>query len=256
MARTKLTLPVSLLLVACLLGFAFLVPMPYVLITPGSVADTLGDDGGRPVVEISGPAAVYPTTGHLLLTTIHASGRNEKHRLASLLSAWWDEEESVVPRKSIYPDGKSVEQVVETNVKDMVKSQDSATVAALRYLGKSPEDVKVTLHLSDVGGPSAGLFFALGIVDKMTEGQLTGGRTIAGTGAIDTSGKVGEIGGLPMKLLAAKRAGATVFILPKGECGEAGRVGSSGLKLIPVETLSGAVDALNALNTGGKVPSC
>ncbi|MEU0933100.1 MULTISPECIES: S16 family serine protease [unclassified Embleya] len=255
-ARTKLTLPVSLLLVAILFLFAFLVPMPYVLITPGSVADTLGEDGGRPVVEISGPAAVYPTTGHLLLTTIHASGRDDKRRLASLIGAWWDSEESVVPRKSVYPDGKSVEQVVETNVKDMVKSQDSATVAALKYLGKSPDQVKVTLHLNDVGGPSAGLFFALGIVDKLTEGQLTGGRTIAGTGAIDANGKVGEIGGLPMKLLAAKRAGATVFVLPKGECGEAGRVGDGGLRLIPVETLSGAVSALEALNAGGKVPSC
>ncbi|WP_424642199.1 S16 family serine protease [Embleya sp. AB8] len=230
--------------------------MPYVLITPGSVADTLGDDGGRPVVEISGPVPVYPTNGRLLLTTIHASGRDETHRLGSLISAWWNTDEAVVPKKSIYPDGKSVKEVVAGNVKDMVKSQDNATVAALKYLGKSPDQVKVTLHLTDVGGPSAGLFFALGIVDKLTEGGLTGGRTIAGTGAIDGDGKVGEIGGLPMKLLAAKRAGATVFVLPKGECGEAGRVGHGGLKLIPVETLSGAVDALHALNSGGPVPSC
>ncbi|WP_406286278.1 PDZ domain-containing protein [Embleya sp. NBC_00896] len=256
MARTKLTLPVSLLLVAILCVFAFVVPMPYILITPGATADTLGDDAGRPVVEISGPVTVYPTTGHFLLTTIHASGRDDERRLASLIGAWWDSEEAVVPKKSVYPEGKSIEQVVESNVKDMVKSQDSATMAALKYLDKSPEQVKVTLHLTDVGGPSAGLFFALGIVDKLTEGQLTGGRTIAGTGAIDANGKVGEIGGLPMKLLAAKRDGATVFILPKGECKEADRAGDNGLRLIPVETLSGAVDALNALNTGGKVPSC
>jgi len=255
-ARTQRTLAVSVLLVVILCVFAFSVPMPYVLVTPGTTADTLGEANGTPVVEITGPVKVYDTTGHLLLTTIHASGRDDERRLGSLIKAWWNTDESVVPRSSIYPDGKSVEQVVESNRKDMVTSQDDATLAALRYLNKSPEQVKVTLHLSDVGGPSAGLFFALGIVDKLSDGQLTGGRTIAGTGAIDADGRVGEIGGLPLKLLAAKRDGASVFLLPKGECGEADRVGDSGLTLIPVTTLAEAVQSLDALNTGGKVPSC
>ncbi|MYW05383.1 hypothetical protein GT354_45355 [Streptomyces sp. SID3343] len=230
--------------------------MPYVVTTPGSTADVLGDDAGRPVIEISGPTVVDPTTGHLLLTTIHAPARGDTIRLGSLLRSWWDTDASVVPKKAIYPEGKSVKEVVETNLKDMRDSQDDATVAALNYLGKAPDQVQVKLHLTDVGGPSAGLFFALGIVDKLTPGELTGGRTIGGTGAIDKAGKVGEIGGLPLKLLAAKRDGATVFMLPKGECAEATRVGAGGLRLIPVETLAGAVSALNALNSGGVVPRC
>jgi PDZ domain-containing protein len=255
-ARTQRTLAVSVLLVVILFVFAFSVPMPYVVTTPGSTADVLGDDAGRPVIEISGPAVVDPTTGRLLLTTIHANGRDDTIRLGSLLRSWWETDAAVVPRKAVYPDGKSTKEVVETNLKDMRESQDDATIAALTYLGKSPDQAQVKLHLTDVGGPSAGLFFALGIVDKLSPGELTGGRTIGGTGAIDKVGKVGEIGGLPLKLLAAKRDGATVFLLPKGECAEASRVGSSGLRLIPVETLSGAVSALNALNTGGSVPRC
>jgi Lon-like protease len=255
-ARTQRTLAVSVLLVVILFVFAFSVPLPYIVTTPGSTADVLGDDAGRPVIEISGGGPVDPTTGQLLMMTIHANARDDKIRLGSLLSAWWDTDKAVVPREAVYPDGKSVKQVVETNLKDMRKSQDSATVAALSYLGKSPDQVQVTLHLTNVGGPSAGLFFALGIVDKLTPGELTGGRIIGGTGAIDKDGKVGEIGGLPLKLLAAKRDGATVFLLPKGECAEAERTGSGGLRLIPVETLAGAVSALNALNSGGAVPRC
>ncbi|OPC77871.1 hypothetical protein B4N89_37040 [Embleya scabrispora] len=257
MTRGKLVRPISSLLVLVALGFAFLVPMPYVVIRPSATLDTLGESTDGPTIRISGPSPVYPTTGHLLLTTIGVGARGEKHYLGSLLHAWWNTEEAVVPKASVYPDGKSVEKVVETNLRDMTKAQDSATVAALKYLGASPDRIEVTFHTGKVGGPSAGLFLALGIVDKLTEGDLTGGRTIAGTGTIDDEGRVGRIGGLPMKLLAAKRDGATVFVLPRGECAEADRAGSGGLRLVPVESLSGAVDALNALTKGGaEVPSC
>jgi PDZ domain-containing protein len=255
-ARTQRTLAVSVLLVVIFCVFAFSVPMPYVTLTPGSTHDTLGTDRGRPVIEISGPVTVYPTQGHLLLTTIHASRRDESRRLGPLLASWWADDESVVPKSSVYPKGKSVEQVVEKNLKDMTTSQDAATLAALGYLGKSPDQIRVTLNLSEVGGPSAGLFFALGIVDKLTEGELTGGRTIAGTGSIDANGKVGKIGGLPLKLQAAKRDGAQVFMLPRAECDEADRAGDHGLRIVPVETLTDAVDALNALKAGGRAPSC
>lgn len=246
----------SLFLVLLMFAFAFVVPVPYVVVRPSSTLDTLGEHEGRPVVEISGPARVYPTNGRLLLTTVGVGARGERHRLGSLLRAWWDTDKAVVPKESVYPDGKSVEQVVEANLGGMKKAQDNATAAALTYLGMSTEQARPAFHTGKVGGPSAGLFLALGIVDKLSEQDLTGGRTIAGTGAIDADGRVGRIGGLPMKLLAAKRDHATVFVLPRAECGEAGRAGSGGLRLVPVETLSGAVDALNALRTGGHVASC
>ncbi|NUR42610.1 MAG: hypothetical protein HOV73_21245, partial [Streptomyces sp.] len=143
----------------------------------------------------------------------------------------------------------------------MKESQDAATEAALNYLDLSDKNIKVTLELADVGGPSAGLLFSLGIVDKLngdgSGGDLTGGRVIAGTGTIDAAGTVGAVGGVSLKTQAAKRDGATVFLVPKDECGDAKAELPKNLRLIPVTTLKGAVNSLVALESGkGSVPSC
>ncbi len=117
---------------------------------------------------------------------------------------------------------------------------------------------KVKIALDDrIGGPSAGLMFALGILEKLDPKEdLTGGKFIAGTGQIDVSGNVGPIGGIPLKLIAAKAKGATVFLVPAGNCAEAVRRPPKGLQLIKVDTLSSAVDSLRALESGRPVPSC
>jgi Lon-like protease len=119
----------------------------------------------------------------------------------------------------------------------------------------APFKVKVALD-DRIGGPSAGLMFALGILEKLGPEDLTGGRFVAGTGQIDVSGSVGPIGGIPLKLIAAKEKGATVFLVPAGNCAEAMRRPPAGLQLVKVESLSGAVDALKALDVGRPVPSC
>jgi len=116
---------------------------------------------------------------------------------------------------------------------------------------------KVDINVGEVGGPSAGLMFSLGIYDKLTPGSLTGGKSIAGTGTIDPSGKVGAIGGIEQKMIGAKRAGATIFLTPAGNCADAVRAVPEGLRLVKVETLEGAIKALDALRTGsGEVPTC
>ena len=74
---------------------------------------------------------------------------------------------------------------------------------------------KVDFEIGDIGGPSAGLMFALGIVDKLTPGEMTAGKFIAGTGTIDGSGTVGPIGGIQQKIIGAKDAGAIMFLTPK-----------------------------------------
>jgi len=125
-----------------------------------------------------------------------------------------------------------------------------------------PFDVEIGLE--DVGGPSAGLMFALGITEKLTEEDLTDGRFIAGTGTIDDKGVVGPIGGIQQKLYAARDAGATVFLVPADNCAEAVEAAPSGLRLVKVETLGVALDALRALAAaaaaaaadGGQVPAC
>jgi PDZ domain-containing protein len=247
---------VSALLVLILGVFAFSVPLPFSVTVPGNrTFDALGTDEGTPVIEVTG-AEVHPTEGSLRVTTIQATTKETELRLPRLLQAWWDDEEAVVPKEALYPSGKSAEKVDQANIKDMVESQDHATVVALRKLGLDPAKVKVNLRLGNVGGPSAGLMFSLGIIDKLSTENITGGKNIAGTGTIDDNGKVGEVGGVPLKMLSAKHDGATVFLLPKGECSEAERARPDGLKLIPVSTLDGALAALKALREGGKVPSC
>ena len=113
----------------------------------------------------------------------------------------------------------------------------------------------VQVDLGGVGGPSAGLMFSLGIVDKLTPGELTGGRFVAGTGAIDAEGVVSNIGGIQFKMAAARAAGATVFLLPAGECAEAVAAVPAGLQLIKVGTLHDAVTALDDLNAGRTPPA-
>ncbi|CAM5596724.1 Lon proteolytic domain-containing protein OS=Streptomyces microflavus OX=1919 GN=Smic_28190 PE=4 SV=1 [Streptomyces microflavus] len=152
------------------------------------------------------------------------------------------------------------QEIEQHNLNDMKESQNVAVDAALNQLKREPGSMRVTVDLGDIGGPSAGLFLSLGIIDKLDGdgkgGDLTGGRTIAGTGTISADGKVGAVGGVSMKTQAAHRDGATVFLVPKAECREAEAERPDGLRLIPVTTLGGAVDALKALEQGGKVPSC
>ena len=131
----------------------------------------------------------------------------------------------------------------------------------LGYLGITPEEVPdvpfdVTFNLADIGGPSAGLMFTLALLDKLTPGELNGGQFVAGTGTIDSDGTVGPIGGIRFKLIAAADAGASTFLVPAQNCDEAKQNAPDGLRLVKVDNLSGAVDALDSLNSGGEAPSC
>lgn len=114
----------------------------------------------------------------------------------------------------------------------------------------------VDFNLANIGGPSAGLMFSLAVVDKLTTGDLAGSTFVAGTGTITVDGKVGPIGGITHKMAAARAAGASVFLVPAKNCYEAMSEIPSGLKLVKVETLGSAVDALHAMTSGGATPSC
>jgi Lon-like protease len=114
----------------------------------------------------------------------------------------------------------------------------------------------VDFNLANVGGPSAGLMFSLAVVDKLTTGNLTGSKFVAGTGTITADGTVGRIGGIAHKMTAARTAGATVFLVPAENCYEATSQQLPGLQLVKVDKLAGAVDALHAVTSGGQPPSC
>ncbi|MGW3658203.1 S16 family serine protease [Streptomyces sp. NPDC005151] len=260
---TRLSRPRALALcalpVVALFGVAAFAPLPFTVAQPGTTANVLGDVRGTPVISIEG-APTRPTRGQLRMTTIIATGPTADVGIGDVIDGWFRTDRAVMPRGSVYPTGGSEKEIEKHNLEDMKKSQNSAVDAALRHLGKAPGSVDVTLHLADVGGPSAGLFFALGIVDKLdgngSGGDLTGGRTVAGTGTIEADGTVGAVGGVSLKTQAARRDGATVFLVPKAECKEAGAELPKGLKLIPVTTLKSAVSSLTALDKGAKVPSC
>ncbi|MGW0879571.1 S16 family serine protease [Streptomyces sp. NPDC002671] len=251
---------VSAVPVAALLATAAFAPLPFSVAQPGMTANVLGKNKGTEVITVSG-APVRRTSGQLRMVTIVATGPTTRVSLGDVIDGWFRTDRAVMPRDSVYPSGNSVKEIEKHNAAQMRQSQDAATVAALKYLDLSPDKVKVSLRLADVGGPSAGLLFTLGIIDKLdgdgSGGDLTGGRTIAGTGTIDAAGKVGAVGGVALKTQAARRDGATVFLVPKAECADAKAELPKGLRLVPVTTLKGAVNSLAALEKGkGSVPSC
>ena len=242
-----------------LLGTAVFAPLPFSVAQPGMTANVLGDNKGTPVITVSG-APTRTTSGQLRMTTIEATGPDARVSLGDVIGGWFRTDRAVMPRDSVYPSGNNVKEIEQHNTEQMVQSQDAAAQAALKYLDLSANKVKVTLKLADVGGPSAGLLFSLGIIDKLdgngSGGDLTGGRNIAGTGTISADGTVGAVGGVGLKTQAARRDGATVFLVPKDECADAKGELPKGLRLVPVTTLKGAVSSLVALEKGKSVPSC
>ena len=129
------------------------------------------------------------------------------------------------------------------------------------YLGVGVRDAPwapftIDFNLANIGGPSAGLMFSLAVVDKLTTGNLNDAKFVAGTGTISGDGKVGAIGGITHKMLAAREAGATVFLVPADNCDEARSGAQDGMQLVKVDTLGGAVDALGVLSAGGEPPRC
>ncbi|MDH6677626.1 PDZ domain-containing protein [Rhodococcus sp. LBL1] len=343
--RRMVTLLAALAPVVALGVLGTTVQVPFVALGPGPTFNTLGDVDGKPVVEIDG-TQVDPTSGNLNMTTVAV---RDKLSLFEALGMWASGRQGLVPREEVYPPQKSKVEVQEENTAQFENSENSAELAALRYLGMpvalevttvsdggpaalvlrdgdlllrvngTPVDtltglqdvigssapgttVQVTyqrdgveltapitlgsrpntdggdnankgylgvnakqvpnvpftidFNLADIGGPSAGLMFSLAVVDKLSTGELNGGKFVAGTGTIDPDGDVGPIGGIPYKMIAAHDAGATTFLVPAKNCDEARSNKPDGLDLVKVETLSGAVDALSTINSGGTAPSC
>ena len=137
------------------------------------------------------------------------------------------------------------------------ESGDFQLGVLLRSAFDFPFEVKIALD--NVGGPSAGSMFAVGIVDKLVPGDLTGGRHFAGTGTIDSSGDIGPIGGIGQKMAGARAQGAEFFLAPAENCGEVRGKIPDGLTVVKVATLEDAVAAVETLGSGGKassLPTC
>jgi len=109
----------------------------------------------------------------------------------------------------------------------------------------------ISIAVTNIGGPSAGLAMTLGVIDTLSGGKLTGGHTLAATGTMDAAGNVGDVGGVPQKTVAVENAQATIFLVPPGEYADAKSKQKPGLKVYPVSTLAQALRVLAA--NGGQV---
>lgn len=133
------------------------------------------------------------------------------------------------------------------------KSTSSGPAVGIEIVEKYDFPFPVTVQLQDVGGPSAGMMFALGLIDKLTPGELNGGKHVAGTGTITALGTVGAIGGIRQKMYGARNAGATYFLAPASNCGgDDGVKGHipSGLTVFATSTLKQSVADLKAIASG------
>ncbi len=140
----------------------------------------------------------------------------------------------------------------------LTTGQDGAPVLGVLVREDADPPVDVKIAVDQIGGPSAGLVFALGVVDLLTPGEMTGGRTIAGTGTIDATGAVGAIGGIRQKMLGARAAGATAFLAPASNCDDVVGHVPDGLQVVAVSTLAGARSAVEAIGSGdgADLPTC
>jgi PDZ domain-containing protein len=343
MSRRTVTLLVAGIGVVAAALVAALVPVPYVILSPGPTLNTLGKTSGGPLISIAGHPT-YPTSGHLNLVTVSfLGGPGDGFNVFTALRAWLSPHTAVVPEQELFPAGQSEQQVVQQDTEQMASSQETAQAAALCTLGigfttvdtvtqtekglpaagvlhagdtitavdgtpvsctqdtgslirtHAPGSVvsltivrrgktghvrlktanvqghavigvfvqesyrfpfPIKIKVGDIGGPSAGMMFALGIVDKLTPANLTGGRFIAGTGEISADGAVSAIGGIQQKMAGARAAGATIFLTPAANCPDTTGAVPAGLRLVKVATLRQAINDLTALKAGRSVPGC
>ena len=144
----------------------------------------------------------------------------------------------------IFRDGAS-----ETVQVTPVESGD-AVVVGINVTSDYDFPFDVTIELDSVGGPSAGMMFALGIIDTLTSGFIQGGADVAGTGTINQAGEVGQIGGIRQKLIGADQSGADWFLAPADNCDEVTGHVPDGMTVFSVDTLDDALAALDAIRTG------
>jgi PDZ domain-containing protein len=136
------------------------------------------------------------------------------------------------------------------------RSEDGRTLLGVTVVFNLPIEIK--FGVEDIGGPSAGSMFALGIIDKLGPDDLAGGRVIAGTGTVDAEGAIGAIGGIRQKMIGAKRDGAEVFLAPAANCDEVSGHEPPGMEVVKVSSLDDAVRALAAVRSGDSaaLPRC
>jgi Lon-like protease len=254
------------LVLALFFGCAFLAPLPFVVLMPGNAQNVLDQSAMAKTITLSKTAPdslkLYPSDGNLYLLSILITNPAAYVTGVELLVSWAKSEYAVMPRSLFYKDGRSAEAEKAIAKTEMVDSQIVAKSVALEYLNRyypqssansiKPSDLDISLEKT--GGPSGGLAFAIGIIELLTPEKILQGKSVAVTGSIDSAGKVGSIGGVAEKILAAKKAGATLILVPQANCDDlAPNIATipSGIKVAAVSSLEEAMAALNSEDPRG-----
>jgi PDZ domain-containing protein len=135
---------------------------------------------------------------------------------------------------------------------------DERTVIGVYLASEFDLPYEIDIDAGNVGGPSAGLMFALAVYDKITPGAMTGGQAFAGTGTITSAGEVGPIGGIRQKMIAAEQSGADYFLAPADNCDDVRGNEPDGLTVARVETFEQAREIVEGVGAGEsiEIPSC
>lgn len=150
-------------------------------------------------------------------------------------------------------DGEEVEVEIET-----VEGESGAAAVGILIADDMDFPVDIDISVGEIGGPSAGMMFALGIIDRLSEESITGGAQVAGSGTITSDGRVGGISGIPQKMVSAQRDGAEYFFVAAESCSQVAQSAAYGeLDVVRVETLTDAMGALETIREGGDdLPRC
>ena len=235
-------------------------PLPYVILSPGPAFNVLGIADGREVLQVLPPVDSEPPGEIHLLTVSELGSPESSPNFWDLVLAFLSEDQAIYPMDLFFPNGETVDKLNANGKKQFDQSKAASLAAASMVLPIGTLDEhRVKFDVADVGGPSGGMMFALGIYDKLTPGQLTGGHDIAGTGTIDGAGVVGPIGGIQQKMFGAKNAGAKFFLAPAENCSEVVGHIPAGLRVFKVTNFKDALTAVEEIGAGddlSALPTC
>jgi len=130
---------------------------------------------------------------------------------------------------------------------ELVAGDGDKPLLGVRLTTRVHTPFKVQIDSGDVVGPSAGLAYALELLDLLTPGELTGGTTVAATGELGPNGQIGPIGGIAQKAVTVQAAGAKVFLVPRLNYADARKEAGKGLDVRPVDDFDDAVREIGSL---------
>lgn len=234
-------------------SIALLAPMNFVLIVPGDASPLFPK-----VLSIEG-AKSYPVKGQLYLLTIYVTNPDSYVFGGEVLGCWIKQDCVAYPRSILYAKDATTVSEVHQGKFEMKQSQSGAVKAAIAAAQKiEPSipsnvitDSNLKVDLKKVGGPSGGLIFALALTDLLTPQDLMKGRSIAGSGTISADGKVGAIGGISEKILAAKKTRASILFASKENCDEIPKR-VTGITVVAISRLNEAVKYLEEASNAEK----